>query len=328
MYAYMVERNVMTIKRLVQGYECLSACLGYYMNEYYPEITGSDICIYGGALNVSYDMETHILSTPMYDSNYVFLKENAITYIHDCLDTDDVDVFVFDCMDRDKKLILKVCSEQLSYNRVFKQAEHSTHFINIVGETENQYHVVDCYVPTREPSVFDGFVDKEEIKSAWKGKKYEYLILEKICFDYVSVCEKVKEVIVKSIQEYCGLSSLSNRQTGEDAVLQLFSYIGNEVANPILHEITMNINYQLKIYGFVSSKIMLTKVLRRYLVCDDLCTMYEAVILNWNNICMHLVKLGITRKREQYDKLMEKVTQLMKTERDILLGVLEKLQSV
>lgn len=318
----------MVINSLVQGYECLSACLGYYINKYYPEITGSDICIYGGALQISYNAETHVLSTSMYESNYVFLKENTIDYTHDCLQTTDVDVFISDCISNNRMLILKVCSEQLSYNRVFKQAEHSTHFVNIVGETVRQYRVVDCYVPTREPSVFDGFVDKEEIKSAWEGKNFEYIILDEVSLDYDCICEKEKGAIVNFIQEYCGLGSLSDRQTGEDAVMQLFSYIGDEVENPNLYRITLDINYQLKIYGFISSKVMLAKILRKYSAYADLGALYEDVILNWNNICMHIVKFGITRKREQYEKLLEKVTQVMKNERDVLCGVLKKLRKV
>ncbi len=318
----------MAINRLVQGYECLSACLGYYINKYYPEITGSDICIYGGALKISYNEETHVLSTPMYDSNYVFLKENTVAYIHACLQMDDVDAFISECISNNRKLILKLCSEQLSYNRVFKQAEHATHFINIIGETARQYHVIDCYVPTREPSVFDGFVDKEEIKSAWGGKNFEYIILDEISLDCDCICAKVKEAIVNFIQEYCGLSALSDRQTGEDAVIQLFSYIGNEVENPNLHRIALDINYQLKIYGFISTKVMLAKILSKYATYADLCASYEGIVLSWNNICMHLVKFGITRKREQYDKLLEKVTRVMEAERDVLLGVLKKLRKV
>ena len=68
--------------KLVQGYECLSACLGYCFSCKYPEITGSDVCILGGGMNVYYDTSEHILSTPLYESNYVFLNENNIEFEH------------------------------------------------------------------------------------------------------------------------------------------------------------------------------------------------------------------------------------------------------
>lgn len=313
---------------LVQGYECLSACLGYYFSADYPEITGSDICIYGGALNVSYQPETHVLATPMYDSNYVFLDENKIAYTHDYLNPKDAETFVSKCVNGKRRLILKVCSELLSYNRVFKQAEHSTHFINIVGETQNQYRVVDCYVPTREPSVFDGYVDKEEIISAWQGKNFEYIVLDEIRLESGKVCEKVNKSIVNFIQGYCGLSPALDVETGEQAVMRLLRYIEERMETPEFRNITLEINYELKIYGFLSSKIMLTKVLGRVPVYAELCGAYEAVILNWSNICMHLVKLGITRKREQFEKLLESVTRVMKAERDILLDILAQLQGV
>lgn len=313
---------------LVQGYECLSACLGYYFSADYPEITGSDICIYGGALNVSYQPETHVLATPMYDSNYVFLDENKITYTHDYSNPTDAEAFVSGCVNGKRRLILKVCSELLSYNRVFKQAEHSTHFINIVGENETQYRVIDCYVPTREPSVFDGYVDKKEIISAWQGKEFEHIILDETSLEYERVCEKVNKSIANFIQKYCGLDPLFGDETGEQAVMRLLRYIEEQMETPEFRSITLEINYELKIYGFLSSKIMLNKLLGRNPVYADLCRAYEAVILNWNNICMHLIKLGITRKREQFEKLLESVSRVMKAERDILLDILAQLQGV
>ena len=313
------------IYRLVQGYECLSACLGYYMSAYYPEITGSDICIYGGALSVSYNRDTHIISTPIYEANYIFLKESGISYVHDCLCKGYIEGFVTSCIRAEKKLIIKVCTGQLTYNRVFKQAEHSTHFVTIVGETINEYHVVDCYVPTRRPSIFDGLVDKKEVISAWQGKNYEYIILEDMELEYDNVCEKVKKSIIESLQLYLKSEISSEEMTGEKAVRTLFNYLGEKVKDPDLQKIMLDINYQLKIYGFISSKAMLVQTLKKYANCYFICKQYEEVIASWNNICVLLVKLGITKKWEQYEKIQEKVIQTLDRERKLVLEILEKL---
>lgn len=63
---------------------------------------------------------------------------------------------------------------------MFRQSNHSTHYVIVDSEIQGKYHIIDCYVPTREPSVFEGYISKEEILRAWKNKEYEYIVMENV----------------------------------------------------------------------------------------------------------------------------------------------------
>lgn len=309
--------------QLVQGYECLSSCLGYYINQSFPAISGSEICLYGGAFFVSFDEQSHVFSTPIYESNFVFLEKNGIPYKHGFVNDNDPDGFVSKSLAAGENLIFKVSADCLMYDRVFRQADNSTHYICITGEDENNYHVVDCYVPSRIPSCFSGSVSKSEILSAWEGKGYEYILLgtPDLNSDQVLCC--IKKNIKRSIGTYCGLVEHTSDCRGEKEIFKLLDYIAKIMDEPDFRNATLYINYQLKIYGFISTKIMLSQFLKRRGICSNVCEEYDSLIAKWQSVCMHVVKLGITRKESQYEKIQTMVQSLVEEEHQILTSIYE-----
>lgn len=315
----------MNDSKLVQGYECLSACLGHIFSCKYPEITGSDVCILGGGMDVYYDASEHILSTPLYESNYVFLNDNNIEFENNKSDALGAESTITNHIENGLQQIIKVNSHDLTYNRVFRQSNHSTHYVIVDSEIQGKYHIIDCYVPTREPSVFEGYISKEEILRAWKNKEYEYIVMENVEINLDLLKKRMWETIVKHIRDYCGIDTSIVANRGEQAVYNAILYLGEQMHNSNFYELAKKTNYQFRIYGFISSKYMLQSVLERNKAFDELCSLYRQVIHDWNNICFLIIKIGIGRKKELYDQLLYKVERVLKDEKQILLNIYELL---
>lgn len=303
--------------RLIQGYECFSACIGNVLGYINHDISGNEIIILGDGMKVIYDSNKKIISSEMYASNLRFLNKFRISYVRDVCDSPLVaESFLCEMLDRSSKLILKTKAQLLTYNRVFSQAGNSAHYINVLGYNEDNLYICDGYVPTMRASNFSGWVSKEELLEAWKGVGYEYLILQDV--DIVrskNIRQCLKAKVLKGINDYITGENDNNLYFGQAAVLKLFEDI-KEKGTDNNREDILEINYQLKIYGFLSLKNILKEVLVKdnSMYTDE----YEKAIREWNSICIMLVKCAIENKDNLYDLLFKRVKQCVKEEEQLL----------
>lgn len=306
---------------LVQGHECLSACLGNYLNYLYPDLTGNEIIIAGEGFRVTYDSEKKVIGTPFYDANFKFLRKYGILYKKNNCGKNQEE-FIRKCIRAGKKMIIKVDASQLTYNRIFKQAKNTPHLLNILGEKENEFYICDGYVPTREASVFEGWVSCRSVIKAWKKMNTEYIILGKqIEIDSQKIKLDMMTILHKNIKEYITGGSKDNISYGYTAILQLLEDIKKQMGKLDIQKLILEYNYQIKIFGFLSMKIILREILVKMNMME-LANSYNDVIKYWNNICMFLVKMAFSKRERNLQELQNKIMDCISIEECILLQIM------
>ena len=160
------------------SFECLNASLANYMRFYNLGITPSEIFFLGDGFNIAAINNPHFhITSNMYISSFNFLDSLKFDYIHDTCITDPM-IFLRESILGNKAIVIKVASKYLNYNRVFRQAENASHYINAIGLCENKICISDGFVPTREPSSYQGWVSLNDILEGWGEKEYEYLCIQ------------------------------------------------------------------------------------------------------------------------------------------------------
>lgn len=312
---------------VIQGYECLSSCISNYLSLSGIHITGSDILFIGGGFRVSYTKKSLELGTDIYLSNFRFMDNMDVSYEHAKLDPhiDPLDFLKYNIMN-EKKICLKVGSEYLKYNRVFNQSGNSPHYINILGIKDDQVYICDGYVPTRIPSVFKGWVDISMVVNAWKSMCYEYILMIKINQMNEELLTNIAfEKVKQSIIAYLAGGIVDIHFLGHNAILQLNEELDELFKLSDMRDVTKKINYQLRIYGFISVKIILYEKLKQLYGSSINLDYYANIIDQWNKICSILLKSGYTNKRDDYKKVYEKITECTNKENEVLFSILKDL---
>ena len=215
----------------------------------------------------------------------------------------------------------------LDYNRVFKQSEHSSHCVNVVGLGHNKVYVCDSYVPTRIPTVFEGWINKNSLMEGWKGKNYEYIMLKG---DYVLSEEQIISDTINSlingIEEYLNVNKESAFSCGEEAIKSLIIDVENNVDSKQFKKFIIDLNYQIKIYGFLSLKLIVRDLIEKYKVKDEYVEQYNKVISSWNTCCNSLIKTGVSGKMSYFIATKKKILDTCDMERDLLERLVKELK--
>lgn len=311
----------------IQGHECLSSCISNYFYNNGLALTGSDIFFLGDGFHITYqNNDNMVIGADLYNANYTFCDRYHVTIQHEkCLSKESAKNLLKQSILEERKICIKVSSECLKYNKVFKQASGSPHFINVIGIKEQELYISDGYVPTYVPSAFEGWVFAEHIMEAWKRMQYEYVILDDN-FDNLSaelLESEVKNKIQFGIYEYLNESMVEGElYIGEKAVLHLLEDLEKVFdENKEVGKLVYNINYQLKIYGFITSKQMLLEKLIFMKYDETNLLEYQIVIDGWNKLCLLLLKAGLSGKKEYFLKMHVKAMILIEKERSILVSI-------
>lgn len=318
----------------IQGYECLSACITNYFNYLGLLVSGSDIFFGGDGFLITYQKnEKASIGAKLYESNFMFLKNLNIPFQHTKLgESKDVIKFLRKSIEDQQLIAIKVSSECLEHNRVFKQTEGSPHYVNILGydDINNKVFISDGYVPTFNPTVFEGWVDTNGIIEAWKRMDYEYVKLD--LADIKISTDEIHRIAITNmkggIQQYLNPSKqrLSSEFFGKEAITKLFEDILLMFEMLIdLKSVALDINYQLKIYGFITSKRLILQKLEELKMNTYYLQQYSKIIDKWNQICMLLVKAGISKSKKSLELTLEKVKESVQEEENLLHEILNDL---
>ena len=310
---------------LVQGHECLSASIGNYLNYFCPDITGNEVLIAGNGFNVIYDKKQKIIGAPIYEANFSFMEKYGVSYVRgNCYE--ERKGFLYHCIKQKEKIILRVDAQQLTYNRVFQQATNSPHYIDLMGVDGERFYICDGYVPTRETSIFEGWINYDCLIKAWEAMKYEYLILNwDKTLDTLQILRDVDEILCQNLTEYITGGNKGVNFYGQDAILKLFADLNAVFWGDNAKEQILQYNYQLKIFGFLALKETLKEILNKKTGFDELALKYNDVITQWNRICMLLVKIAFSAKISNLENLNRKVIDCVLKEKDIIIQVINKL---
>jgi len=315
----------------IQGYECLNSCITNYFNYYRIPVLGSDIFFGGKGFEISYRLiPKPTIGSRLYESNFKFMEKMMISYEHSkCKNNIDAICFLEKCIINEICVAIKVSTEYLEYNSVFKQTQGSQHYLNVIGidNEKIKFYISDGYVPTYRPTVFQGWVDASRIMLSWSSMSYEYVIVP-ISDVHINIpaIKNITNINVRcGIENYLATNSHQDIVYGESSILKLIEdlKLRFEKSND-LRKAIIDINYQLKIYGFITSKIYLYEYMINIKV-GNLSEKYLAIIERWNKICLFLLKVGFAQKSEQYDILYKKIDALVSYENIILKQIYEAL---
>lgn len=307
--------------RPIQGHECLSACIGNVLHVVYPKIAANEVVIGGDGFFITYERDRKVIGSPMYEANYRFMDKTGMKYVHEkCRDLQEAKCFLDDAIINNHIVIIKVNAKKLSYSRVFGQATDSSHFINVLGKESGQYVICDGYVPTRDATVFYGNMEEQDLYSAWADKEYEYVLIEKLPDKTeTELLKEIESSLVKSIRTYCSGGCEDNVIWGKDAIYEMFK----EIQAHIDKEGAYEVNYQLRIYGFLATKKMLLSMLQKEVRWQTVALQYEEIVQEWDCICMFFFKAVLSRKDELYERLLVRVQKCIESEVLILEQVIE-----
>lgn len=307
--------------KTLQGYECLSSCIGNYLMYDGININASDIFFLGNGFNITYNINEKIIKTDMYEANFKFMNLFGVKYEQKSF-TDRISAIEFlkKSVLCEKKVIIKVSSSFIKYNRVFSQSNNSPHYINVIGIKQDEVYISDGFVPTRIASVYEGWISLDQIVSAWEAMEYRCLILnfDKINFDKNMIENNIKFKIQKGIKSYLDGGIYSDFCYGVTAARKLLSELNELILKDNFYESVVFMNYQLRVYGFLSSKNMILAKIRDFGLSANVCEGYENVINMWEKVLLLLIKVGISKKLDTLDELISTVDDCIENERSVL----------
>ncbi len=312
--------DILNLIHPVQGHECLSACIGNILNVKYQKIAANEIIIGGDGFFITYDKYRKVIGSPMYEANYNFMDKYEVKYRHKKFEsTEEAVSFLEEALSKEVLLILKVDAKQLVYSRVFGQATDSPHFINVLRKRQEQYDICDGYVPTRDATVFEGTMEKSQVINAWKDMKFEYLVLETLPEkNEKEMIEEIEKSLFESIRKYCQGGMDNNIYYGKDAIYEMFLEGQKHLERSRAYEV----NYQLRIYGFLDTKEMVCSMLQKRERYQKEAQEYAQIIQEWDRLCMVYLKAVISKNKEQYERFLQKIRTCIEAEDRVLIKII------
>ena len=318
---YIMNKNKIIISQMkpIQGHECLSACLGNIFNLFYPNVSSDKIIIAGNGIDVRYDMSTKIVDTPMYKANFVFLDQYNINYTHNCINNQNqAKDFLDNVLERKQFIVLKLDASFLSYSRVFNQTSNASHFLNILGKENSMYQFCDGYIPTRKAGVYKGNLDEDILFAAWENKNYEYLNLIELPDELIEFDIDVENKLYQSLIQYCQGGKINNQCIGKDAIWNAFLDCRDDFSKERAYEL----NYQLRIYGFLSTKEMIYSVINENHKLTKYSEQYKRIIMEWDSLIMSYLKIAFAQKKNKLDEFFEKLDSCIEKEIQLLSDII------
>lgn len=308
--------------KVQQGYECLSACLSNCLYRNGIEVTGSDIFWIGDGFHIVYKQKEVEIGTDIYLSNFNFLEKTGIDFKHAFCGDNQKD-FIEQSVQK-KGFCIKVGSSYLDYNRVFAQSDNTSHFVNVLDIRDDEILICDGYVPTKIPSTYIGWMKKDKLLEAWKSMDYEYVLLLDIKANTVNdLKKKIKVKMKEGVKGYLDGGNCRGEYYGKDAILQFNNDVREMFLESNMKEQVIGLNFQLKIYGFISSKVMLLESMKAYLGETTFKNGYSDIIECWNKYCVLLVKAGFMQKNNAYESVFRKCQEFVDKECKLLREIIK-----
>lgn len=298
----------------VLSYECLNASVIGYLKYYGLEILPSDIFFSGDGLNyeISVENDVSVISTDMYGSNFRFLDKYGISYKKDIFAANDAEDVLKQCVRNEIAVSIPVRSDFLKHSRVFSQTENSTHYLNIIGMQGNDFIIADGYVPEQNAAVFIGPMGIYDLLNAWRERGYAYLIIDK---PPAITCNIHSDAVIsrnKSLDQIFELRM--DIAVFKDMIEEFKKHFESDCTASVAE----NVNYRLKIYGWISSKHYMYESLAADNTDSDISRQYGELINRWKLNCLLLLKAGYSGKINQLERVSQKLLNDCLTEHQIL----------
>lgn len=320
--------------KTILGYECLNACLSGYLYNRGIKIDSSDIFFLGDGFLIEYDKKNKLLKANVHHSNYSFLKKYDISYTMGIHDTqNEASCFLEKCILKENQIIIRVTSNALKYNRIYNQSTGSPHCINILGRTKDSFFISDGYVPMYNPAAYSGWVPKDEIFEAWKKEEYFYIILSDdfralAREDIISAAKvKIWEGIEKYLSCVPALPVSNDNVYGVNGLICFLDDLTERAeATNDFRKLMLDINYDLKLYGFISYRQMLYNELCKIYNEHHMINEYKTIVEKWKSWSLLLVKTGVSNRKDNLQSFISETKEIVKRENYILKTIQDLLQ--
>lgn len=320
----MVKESYTTYK----GIECLNSCIYNYLKNDGFEICLSDIFFGGRGLDMRYTgmLSERMLYSYQYKSNFKFinlyLKDSIVdNYVAELYDMKE---FLINSVKNNEKIILRVSSSNLPYNKVFDKNKIISHYVNVIDYdlVKDVFIVSDGCVPVNGESIYQGETAANVLIENWRKMNGEYLILQYNEYMAHSLKKDSYKVFKKQIRNYIKSKNhiLGSRYKGMDCILSLQEdmYLLFEKQSDDLQNIVIDIRRQLNMEGFMQAKYYIYDKMCDICVSDEICKAYEENICNWNKVIFNFVKAGLKKNMEEYQEVVRFTSKLNEEERKIL----------
>lgn len=312
-----------------QGLECLNSCIYNFLINDNQTVSQSDIFFAGGGYDIRYSWghNVHNIKSMQNRSNFKFIETYLTeSIIENVLETDDGEMknFINQMVSEKHKFIINVSSSNLPYNKAFDSSNIVTHFINLIGvdTKNNMVKISDGCAPVTGGGCFEDWLDIENITENWQRMNGRYIELNYGQIDIRKIKQQAYENMMKGIKKYLHRDKaiFKSSLSGHQAILRLFEDIQEMIRyNPENSlAIIREINRQLRVEGYISSKWFLLEKMRE-LNCDEASiSAYEGLIYEYDMICLNAMKCVIKKKPELMDKVLEQVSRSVRIENEIL----------
>lgn len=321
------------------GNECFNSCLANYFQFCNIPVREYEIFFFGQGYRAFYEHEgsSFIIGTNMGESTFSFLDKVNVVEEHKNIDDRNLaEQKLIDCINGDRLMTIVVMSNRLSYDEIFVNAGEMVHYINVVGydDSNKKVRVSDGYVPATKGGVtFEGWLDLEEVLKAWEPCDFEYYVFNMkdnpIAHEEI---QRVSRLHMKDfLTEHYFTDSICKRTIYQDLWERLFEetepVFDSDPESDLISDVMYNINYNLKLYGFMMLRYYIYDLLKYNNVGEQIVSDFDGIIGEWIKICLSLVKISFSKSKNKFIKLQAKIFDLLDREREILLVIRENVDS-
>lgn len=307
-----------------QSYNCLLSCIGNYFNYAGYMITGSDIYFSCPISRLqTFSRNNHRIFLDLEGTVEDICTKYGIHFrISQCA-TDEMEHILDKCILNEKMIGIFLSVTGLLYSKSFSQGD-AIHCINVIGQKDDKYYVSDGYVPSYPLSVFQGWIDKKQLITAWERVNGVYFMLE-VSFIQLNIEEIIKKSKENFKQYICGQlgeNKIENCGSVNMEVLKVLRTIMEVYpSDENVCEQLLQLNHDIKVEGFLSQKQFVLDYCQKYCGDVEICGQYSALIGGWYRVCAFMMKITFSINRERLCILFKKVKELVWEEQSILMKI-------
>lgn len=315
------------------GIECLNSCIYNYLANENQKISKSDIFFSGGGYDISYSWGNGPkIKSGQNRSNLQFIHtylEGSV--LDNVLETyeGEMKAFLKEELINGRRLIINVSGSGLSYNKAFDRNQTISHFINIIGiDTDrNLVKISDGCMPVMGGGCYQDWMDIDELTDNWQIMNGRYIEINYKNPDIRKIKQTAYENMIKGIKKYLHKDRgwFGSRIGGHQAILRLFediqAMIRHNTKNSL--EIIRDINQQLRVEGYISSKEFLLEKMQESGCREELTASYQHLIREYDILCLNVIKSVIKKKPEDMEVLVRQIQYSVQEENKILREILQ-----
>ena len=287
----------------------------------------SDIYFAGNSFDISYTKGSYQIKSAQNQGNFnfirTFLTESERENIIETYDG-EMKAFLYEKLSQHCRLMLRVSSSNLPYNKAFDPKKIVSHFINVIGYNQetDEIKISDGCAPITGGGCYEGWIDTDTIIENWQLMNGEYIELRYDTLDCSSIQKQARANMKKEIERYLRTDKAFFKSTihGHQGILRLFqdTQAIMQAGEPHTLEIVSALNKQLRIEGYLSAKGFLLEKMQEYQWGIEQRTKYEQLVQAYDNICFTTMKCVIKKQKEDMKKIVERVKQVVAEEQQLL----------